>query len=85
MRRINRGALAKRRCGGHPFASKINKIGSKMLREKIPLCWFNRHEPARDNVEWDGYNYVSTCRHCRAAIRRREKHRWEKDWMKAEV
>jgi hypothetical protein len=56
-----------------------------MLSEKIPLCWFNRHQPNRDAVEWDGYNYISTCRHCAAAIRRREKQRWEKDWIKAEA
>jgi hypothetical protein len=56
--------------------------GSKMLSERLPLCWFNRHEPDRDVVEWDGYNYVSTCRHCRGQIRRREKRRWERDWMK---
>jgi hypothetical protein len=56
-----------------------------MLSETIQLCWFNRHQPDRDDVEWDGYNYVSACRHCHVAIRRREKRRWERDWMKVGV
>jgi hypothetical protein len=52
-----------------------------MLGDRVPLCWFNRHHPDRDDVAWDGYNYVGTCRHCTAAIRRREKRRWERDWI----
>lgn len=46
------------------------------------LCHFNRHAPIRGTAEWDGYNYVGTCRRCGMAIRRKKHRQWRKDWMK---
>ncbi len=47
----------------------------------FPLCWFNRHSPKRSRVKWDGLNFVGICRNCKKPIRRRDKGRWEKEWM----
>ncbi|MCK9541761.1 MAG: hypothetical protein M0R03_06995 [Novosphingobium sp.] len=41
----------------------------------------NRHLPDRQQAPWDGRSYVSTCRRCGAAIRRRKHNRWERDWL----
>jgi hypothetical protein len=51
-----------------------------MPSETLPLCWFNRHAPNRDAVEWDGYDYVGTCRNCGKAIRRAGRRHWRQDW-----
>ncbi|MCW1382009.1 hypothetical protein OLX02_04165 [Novosphingobium sp. KCTC 2891] len=40
------------------------------------LCLFNRHRPRRDRIEWDGFNYISDCRHCEATVRRQPRGGW---------
>ena len=34
------------------------------------LCLFNRHQPDRNRVKWDGLDYLATCRSCGKPIRR---------------
>jgi hypothetical protein len=51
-----------------------------MPRLDLPLCWFNRHAPIRDRAKWDGTHFVSKCRFCGTAIRRRTTRQWHKDW-----
>ena len=51
---------------------------------RIPLCLFNRHRPVREGVVWDGLNYVSNCRFCGKAIRRKSRGKWLRDWMTEE-
>jgi hypothetical protein len=81
LHRLAAALLANRRQAAH--ANSNNHGNSVAMANAHSLrCWFNRHEPDRDAVQWDGYHYVSTCRHCAAVIRRREKKRWERDWMK---
>jgi len=48
--------------------SVISKIG----------CLFNRHEPSRRDVTWDGRAYVGQCRHCGTPIRRHGKRNWRR-------
>jgi len=45
------------------------------------FCLFNRHQPVRSEAAWDGYHYVSACRHCRHPIRREAHGKWKFDWM----
>ena len=59
----------------------VRKI--RIMRLRLPLCWFNRHVPNRNRAKWDGLHFISTCRFCGARIRRREHGHWEKDWMDA--
>lgn len=40
------------------------------------LCLFNRHRPRRERILWDGLAYVSHCRRCERAIRRRTRGGW---------
>ncbi|MFN3424362.1 MAG: hypothetical protein ACK40C_06615 [Novosphingobium meiothermophilum] len=42
------------------------------------LCLFDRHRPVREGVEWNGVAFVGTCKHCGAAIRRREGGGWRR-------
>jgi len=53
----------------------------KRARLSLPLCVFNRHDPYRQFVKWDGLNFVGECRHCGAQIRRKEHRVWHKDWI----
>lgn len=55
-----------------------------MARLYLPLCLFNRHGPKQGAVEWDGGNYVSTCRYCGKPIRRKSRRKWLRDWLEAE-
>jgi len=41
-------------------------------------CLFNRHDPNRRRVNWDGWNYVGHCRHCGIAIERVGVRRWRR-------
>jgi hypothetical protein len=40
------------------------------------LCRFNRHTPDRENVRWDGHDFVGHCQHCGQAITRVAKGKW---------
>lgn len=42
------------------------------------MCLFNSHRPNREGVEWNGFHYVATCRHCGAPIRRLDKGGWRR-------
>lgn len=42
------------------------------------FCRFDRHEPIRREVRWDGLHYVSTCTSCGQAIRRKDKGEWRR-------
>lgn len=42
---------------------------------------FNRHQPVRGEVVWDGFNYIGTCRFCSQSIRRKSRRKWLRDWM----
>jgi len=42
---------------------------------RIP-CWFNRHDPRRDEVKWDGRSYIGVCRACGKPIWRRKHKLW---------
>ena len=53
------------------------------MRFTFPLCWLNRHRPLGGRVEWDGANYVGTCRFCGAPIRRKARGKWLRDWLAA--
>jgi hypothetical protein len=75
---------ASRQAGRNNKKTPRKQDGSPMLSERIPLCWFDRHAPDRDAVEWDGYDYVGNCRHCRTTIRRRGRKDWKKDWKQRE-
>lgn len=44
----------------------------------LPLCLFNRHSPVKGHAKWDGKYYVGKCRHCDAAIFRKDKGVWKK-------
>ncbi|WP_225009687.1 MULTISPECIES: hypothetical protein [Novosphingobium] len=48
------------------------------------LCVFNRHRPRRERISWDGLAYVSRCRHCNDAIRRRPRGGWRADPLHGE-
>lgn len=39
-------------------------------------CLFDRHEPKRSAVQWDGNDFVGHCRHCEKDIRRVRKGLW---------
>ena len=41
-------------------------------------CFFNAHNPVRHSVEWDGLNYVGTCKSCDCTIRRVRKGAWRR-------
>ena len=43
----------------------------------IPLCWFDRHTPARDDAKWDGKYYVAPCRYCGKEVVRRGRGLWK--------
>ena len=51
------------------------------MRLPLPLCPFNRHAPQRDRAKWDGLNFVSSCRFCKARIRRLSQGHWKRDWL----
>jgi hypothetical protein len=51
------------------------------MRRTIPLCLFNRHEPDRTDINWDGLNYVSCCSNCGVTIRRKSRRKWLREWM----
>jgi hypothetical protein len=44
-------------------------------------CLFNRHVPRRSAAKWDGLDFVGTCRHCGARIRRKAHKTWLREWM----
>ena len=48
---------------------------------QLPLCFFNRHTPVRNRTKWDGLHFISTCQFCGKPIRRRDKKRWEQEWL----
>jgi hypothetical protein len=48
---------------------------------RLPLCLFNRHDPVRTRVKWDGYNFVGRCRFCKRDVRKEHHGTWRKDWM----
>jgi hypothetical protein len=41
-------------------------------------CFFNRHDPVRRDVAWNGLTYSGTCRHCGAEIHRLGHRDWRK-------
>jgi hypothetical protein len=41
-------------------------------------CLFNRHDPVRRDVTWDGRHYVGRCRHCGVPIVRYKRRTWHK-------
>jgi hypothetical protein len=41
-------------------------------------CVFNRHQPLRRNVQWNGRAYIGTCRHCDAQIIRSGRRNWRR-------
>ncbi|MFC0685399.1 MULTISPECIES: hypothetical protein [Sphingomonadaceae] len=43
------------------------------------FCAFNRHEPRRGAVRWDGVNYVAACNGCGKDIRRHGPKQWRED------
>lgn len=43
----------------------------------IPLCWFDRHAPSRDDAKWDGKYYVGACKFCTKPIVRRDRGTWK--------
>jgi hypothetical protein len=45
-------------------------------------CALGSHKPVREDVDWDGRNYVSNCRGCGRRIRRSSYSDWRKDWLK---
>ncbi|TCM43270.1 hypothetical protein EDF59_101373 [Novosphingobium sp. ST904] len=47
------------------------------------LCTFNRHEPNRNTVHWDGTHYTSTCLGCGKDIRRQAHKVWKEDTEKS--
>ncbi|MEZ5744884.1 MAG: hypothetical protein R3D89_14470 [Sphingomonadaceae bacterium] len=49
----------------------------------FPLCFLNKHLPNRRAAKWDGYNYVTSCRHCGAKLRRKSSKDWRPDWLEA--
>jgi hypothetical protein len=81
---LSAARLAKQVLRAHAQANQ-NGNPVAMTNPHALRCWFNRHEPDREAVVWDGYHYVGTCRHCTAAIRRRVKKRWERDWIAAKA
>lgn len=42
------------------------------------FCLFDRHDPDRETVHWDGTHYAGTCRSCRRDIRRHAHRVWKK-------
>lgn len=48
------------------------------MRIELPLCLFNRHQPVRDEVHWDGWGYRSTCQFCGTLVERERKSVWRK-------
>lgn len=51
------------------------------IQRTIPLCVFNRHEPVRHDVTWDGLHYIGSCSFCGESIRRKSSGKWLRDWM----
>lgn len=45
----------------------------------LALCFVNRHLPNRRAAKWDGTGYVSSCRHCGKAVRRKRRNNWQLD------
>ncbi len=43
----------------------------------IPMCWFNRHSPVRDDAKWEGKYYVGLCRFCGQPVVRRGSGIWK--------
>lgn len=41
-------------------------------------CNFDRHQPSRREVTWDGQHYVGHCRHCGAPILRESHRKWRR-------
>ncbi|WP_158094093.1 hypothetical protein [Erythrobacter tepidarius] len=41
-------------------------------------CTFDRHQPVRREVTWDGRRYVGHCRHCGAPIVRIGQGKWRR-------
>ena len=39
-------------------------------------CLFNRHQPSRRHVVWDGRAYVGSCKNCGRPIQRHGKQHW---------
>jgi hypothetical protein len=44
-------------------------------------CTLGQHKPVREDVRWDGGNYVSSCRGCGKKIRRDSYRNWKADWL----
>jgi hypothetical protein len=42
------------------------------------LCAFDRHDPVRRKVRWDGGIYVGECRRCGASIYRISRRTWRR-------
>jgi len=42
------------------------------------FCRFDRHDPDRDNVHWEGAHYAGICRACQAPIRRHAHRVWKR-------
>jgi hypothetical protein len=51
------------------------------MRNTIPLCVVNRHQPVRQDVTWDGLHYVGNCSFCGRSIRRKSRRNWRRDWL----
>jgi hypothetical protein len=42
-------------------------------------CLFNRHDPIRRDVAWNGLTYTGKCRHCGAEIERFGRRDWRRN------
>lgn len=59
----------------------MSSITRKSFRSVF--CAFNRHEPRRSAVRWDGSNYVAACCGCGKDIRRHGPKLWREDTVEA--
>ncbi len=51
----------------------------------LATCLLNRHNPDRNDVKWNGHDYIGECRHCGSPIIRISRRRWRKRALKEEV
>ena len=65
-----------------PSAGAVFPTGEVDMTVNRLLCFFNRHEPVRTDVRWDGSNYVGSCRLCGEKIRRQKHNLWRLEWLK---
>ncbi len=51
----------------------------------LATCVFNRHDPDRKEVKWNGHDYVGECRHCNVPIVRVSRRHWRKQVPKGQA